>query len=122
VRAVAQALVKGFHTLAFAAIQTHHLLDMGRPQRADGRPAALAVGIAAAETAIYVGNGFRCPRTGLAERLGAKSGQVTDIFLPKWLANNIANIYCPLFALGLYLHARNLRQRQSGSALAEAET
>ena len=43
--------------------------------------------------------------------VGAESGQVTDIFLPKWLASNIANIYGPMLALAIFLHARNLARR-----------
>jgi hypothetical protein len=107
-------LVKAFHTIAFVVIQTCilYLIYAGVRRRTDAR-AAMAVAVAAAESAIYVGNGFRCPLTGLAERLGAQKGQVTDIFLPKWLANNIANIYSPLFVLGLYLNGRNLLERRA---------
>ena len=75
--------------------------------------AAFAAAIATAETLIYAGNGFRCPLTKLAEDLGAEKGSVTDIFLPNWLASNVARIYTPLFALGLYLHARNLLRRRT---------
>ena len=40
---------------------------------------------------------------------------MTDIFLPKRLADNIANIYGPLFAIALILHGRNLwRARRDG--------
>jgi hypothetical protein len=64
------------------------------------------------ECLIYAGNRFRCPLTGLAEELGAESGSVTDIFLPRWLAANIANIYGPLYAVALFLQARNLRRQR----------
>jgi hypothetical protein len=57
---------------------------------------------------VYAGNGFRCPLTGLAEELGAKRGSVTDIFLPKWLASNIARTYVPIFVAALILHGKNL--------------
>jgi hypothetical protein len=68
----------------------------------------VAAGIAIGETLIYVGNGFRCPLTTLAEDLGSEHGAVTDIFLPKWLASNIANIYGPLLGFAVFLHARNV--------------
>lgn len=107
-------LVKAFHSAAFLAIQSaiFYLVYKGARRESDGK-AAVAAGIAGAETLIYAGNGFHCPLTGLAEELGSEHGQVTDIFLPKWLADNIANIYGPLFAAGLMLHARNLLQRRA---------
>lgn len=101
--------VKAIHSLAFAIIQSAilYLIYKGARRQSD-RQAAFAFAIAAGESAIYAGNGFRCPLTGLAEDLGAEHGQVTDIFLPKWLARNIANIYVPLLLLGIGLHLRNL--------------
>jgi hypothetical protein len=47
---------------------------------------------------------------------------VTDIFLPKWLADNIAIIYTPLLAAGLLLHLRNLRARRRSSRLQGRES
>jgi hypothetical protein len=111
--------VKAFHSLAFFVIQTAilYLLYSGLRGKT-GRRAAAAAGIATAESLIYAANGFRCPLTGVAERLGAERGSVTDIFLPGWLARNVANIYTPLFVAGLLLHARNLvrRRRAAGRA------
>ena len=86
-------LVKAFHSFAFLTIQSAIVYLVFKGQRGQpDRKAALAATIATAETLIYVGNGFRCPLTGLAERLGAEHGAVTDIFLPRWLAANVANI------------------------------
>jgi hypothetical protein len=101
-------LVKAFHSFAFLTIQSSivYLLYKGIRGEPD-RKAAVAATIATAETLIYVGNGFKCPLTGLAERLGAEHGAVTDIFLPRWLAANIANIYGPIFAIGLVLNIRS---------------
>ena len=106
-RAAMLAGVKAFHLGAFLIIQTAilYLVYSGLLGQSDRR-AALAAGIATGESAIYAGNGFRCPLTEVAENLGSEHGQVTDIFLPQWLASNIARIYVPLFALGLLLHAR----------------
>jgi hypothetical protein len=53
------------------------------------------------EMAIFAGNRFRCPLTGLAEGLGAESGRVTDIFLPLWVADRIPQLFTPPFAVGL---------------------
>nr|ART39074.1 H499 [uncultured bacterium] len=101
--------MKAIHSLAFWMIQTaiFYLIYKGIRRETDAH-AGVALAIAGGESLIYAGNGFRCPLTKLAEDLGAESGQVTDIFLPKWLASNIANIYVPLLAAGSFLHARNL--------------
>ena len=105
--------VQAVHSAAFWVIQTAicYLLYTGIRGRTDRRAAAAAT-IAVGESLIYAGNGFRCPLTDLAEGLGADSGQVTDIWLPKRLADNIANIYVPMLGLALLLHARNLRRRR----------
>ena len=101
--------VKAVHSVAFFILQSAiiYLVYKGLRGESD-RHAAMSAVLVGGECAIYAGNGFRCPLTGLAEDLGAESGQVTDIFLPKWLADNIANIYGPLFAVGLIIHGRNL--------------
>jgi len=49
----------------------------------------LAVGLLLIESAVLVVSGWTCPLTLLAERQGAVRGSVTDIFLPKWLADRI---------------------------------
>ena len=105
--------VKAFHSFAFAVIQTaiFYLLYKGVRGESDRR-AATAFAIATGEVIVYAGNGFRCPLTGLAGELGGERGSVTDIFLPSWLASNVANIYTPLFALGVALHARTVLRRR----------
>ena len=107
--------VKSVHSLAFFVIQSAilYLVYSGWRGRTDRRAAA-ALAIATAESVVFAGNGFRCPLTGLAEELGSERGSVTDIFLPGWLASNIANIYVPLLALGVSLHGRNIIQRRRG--------
>jgi hypothetical protein len=79
-----------------------------------GSRAGIAAGIVAGEVLVFAGNGFRCPFTELAERYGAEHGSVTDIYLPKWFADNMPAIHTPLLVLMTYLHARNLcRSRQT---------
>jgi len=109
--------IKAFHSFTFFVIQSCilYLVYSGARRRSDRRAAAAAL-IALGEAAIYAGNGFRCPLTGLALRYGAASGSVTDIFLPRWLAANIARIYTPLLALGVALHLRNLRRARGAAA------
>ncbi len=65
----------------------------------------IAVALFLAEGVVLIANGWRCPLTTYAERLGSKHGQVTDIFLPKWFADRVFQIYGGLFALGLLLLA-----------------
>ena len=48
-------------------------------------------------------NKGRCPFTNLAERYGADSGSVTDIFLPDIVARNIFRVSAPLFIAELIL-------------------
>jgi hypothetical protein len=36
------------------------------------------------------------------ESLGAESGCVSDIFLPRWFADRIPQIFGPLLAVGLF--------------------
>ena len=52
----------------------------------------LAVVIVLGEGIILKANGWRCPLTTVAEKLGAASGSVTDIFLPKWFADRVFSI------------------------------
>jgi hypothetical protein len=105
--------IKAIHTLAWFSIEACmvYVLYAGFARRSDRR-AGIAAGVVTAESLIFAGNGFRCPLTQVAERLGADSGSVTDIYLPKWLARNLPAIHVPLIALAGYLHARNLRSRQ----------
>ncbi|WP_207956958.1 hypothetical protein [Rubrobacter tropicus] len=78
---------------------------------------ALAVG----ESLVFAANRFRCPLTGLAESLGAESGQVTDIFLPRWLAERIPWIFTPPLIAGilalLWHHRRPTAPRRGKSSI-----
>lgn len=86
-----------------------YLLFAGFARRSD-RVAAVAAAVVAGESLIFAVNGFRCPLTQLAASLGARSGSVTDIYLPRWLAKNLPMIHVPLIILAAYLHGRNLRR------------
>ena len=105
--------IKAIHTLAWFSIEAcmAYVLYAGFAGRSDHR-AGVAAGVVAAETLIFAGNGFRCPLTQVAERLGAERGSVTDIYLPRWLARNLPAIHVPLIGLAGFLHARNLRTRR----------
>jgi polyketide cyclase/dehydrase/lipid transport protein len=105
--------VKAIHTLAWLSIEASmaYVLYAGFARRSDRR-VGIAAAVVATESLIFAGNGFRCPLTQVAERLGAERGSVTDIYLPRWFAHNLPAIHIPLIGLAGYLHARNLRARR----------
>lgn len=108
--AAAIVAIKAVHTLAWLSIESCvvYVLFTGLAGRTDRRVGAAAA-VVATESLVFAANGFRCPLTGLAKRYGAKSGSVTDIYLPKWFAHNLPAIHTPLLVLMVYLHLKNLR-------------
>jgi hypothetical protein len=60
-----------------------------------------ALAAALTESAVFVVNRGRCPLTDLVESLGAESGRVSDIFLPRWFADRIPQLCAPPLAVGL---------------------
>jgi hypothetical protein len=108
------ALIRGVHTAAWFSIEScvAYLLWSGATGRTDRR-AAVAAAVVAGECLVFAADGFRCPMTGLAERAGASSGSVTDIYLPPWFAKNLPAIHVPLLALIGGLHGRTLRRRRA---------
>ncbi|MBN1093429.1 hypothetical protein JKP75_13175 [Blastococcus sp. TML/M2B] len=101
------ALIKAGHTALWATIEfcVGFLLWSTVRGRRDRRVAAAAA-VVAAECLVFVGAGFRCPLTGLAERAGAPAGGVTDIYLPAWFARNLPALYVPVLALVVWLRTR----------------
>jgi CBS domain-containing protein len=106
------ALIRGVHTAAWFSIEScvAYLLWSGAVGRSDRRAAAAAA-VVAGECLVFTADGFRCPMTGLAEAAGARSGSVTDIYLPTRLAENLPAIHLPLLALIGWLHWRTVRRR-----------
>jgi hypothetical protein len=106
------ALIRGVHTAAWFSIEScvGYLLWAGATGRSDRR-AGTAAAVVAGECLVFAADGFRCPLTGLAERAGATSGSVTDIYLPAWFARNLPAMHVPLLALIGWLHGRTLLRR-----------
>lgn len=113
-RRLALVVVKSVHTLIWLFVEAAvgYLIYAGFAKRSDRR-AAITGAVVAAESIVYLANGARCPLTGLAESLGAQSGSVTDMYLPKWFARNLPVIHIPVLALVLFLHRRALFSRFS---------
>lgn len=105
--------VTAVHTLAWFSIEACmvYLLYAGFARRSDRR-AGIAAAVVPGESLVYAGNGFRCPLTQVAKRLGAEQASVTDIYLPRWFAHNLPAFHVPLVVLAGCLHARNLRARR----------
>jgi hypothetical protein len=59
----------------------------------------LALVLVLIEAAVFFGNGWRCPLTNYAEKLGADNGSVADIFLPIWFAKRLPVIAGTIFGL-----------------------
>jgi hypothetical protein len=102
--------VRAFHSAVFLVMLSAiaWLVGTGITGRRD-RSVALAAGLVAIESGVFVANRGVCPLTPLAERYGARRGGVSDIFLPDTLARNIPFWATPLVVLGFALHVRRMR-------------
>lgn len=101
-------IVQTVHTLIFFGLSasTFYVCYCAIVNRVN-RWTKLAIGSVLIEGIILIAYGWRCPLRIWAEALGAERGSVTDIFLPRWLADRIFAIYTPLFLVGtLVLAAR----------------
>jgi hypothetical protein len=101
--------VKTVHTAAFLAIAASlsYFLYAALARRSDRR-AAIAAAIVTAEALVYAANGFRCPLTDVAQRLGDDHPSVADIYLPRWVAAHIPHVTAPMYAAAVALHAKNV--------------
>jgi hypothetical protein len=70
---------------------------------------------------VFAANGFRCPLSDVARRLGAERGAVTDIYLPRWFAHALPAMHVPIIAASAWLHARNIRRNQPRDAGARGD-
>lgn len=117
-RRVGLVAVKSVHTAAFFSIGSClvYLAYSGLARQTDRR-AVIAGAVVTGETLVYAANGFRCPLTDLAERLGSEHGSVADIYLPHWIESHLPLITGPIFAAALALHVRNLIASRQGLGL-----
>ena len=59
----------------------------------------IGIGFILLEGFVLLLNGWKCPLTVYAEDLGADDGSVTDIFLPKFIADNMFKIFGTISAI-----------------------
>ena len=106
--------IKAIHTVIFAGVGVCIAVVVADGIRQQpGRRAAYALGIALAESAVYVSNNQVCPLSPLAEDLGAERGSVADIFLPPRVARSIPTVATGALLIGLILHAFALTRAHS---------
>lgn len=115
------AFVKTVHTTIFA-LELASILWLVVSGLIGRRDWTVAVAVAAVglESAVFVANDGVCPLTPLAERLGSRHGQVSDIFLPDAVARTIPVWSSALIVLAIALHGRSVVRRTTGAAAAGA--
>ncbi len=98
---IAIFLIKFVHTLIFFVLSAGILYTVysGLVNRVT-RWTHLAMASIVVEGVVLLLYGGSCPLRLWAERLGDAKGSVTDIFLPRWLADRIFTLCTPLFLLG----------------------
>jgi hypothetical protein len=112
-------VVKAAHSLTFlsmsaAILHTFYSGLTNRTSRWTGVSIAAVIG----EALVYLLNRGRCPLTDLVESMGVEHGQVSDIFLPRWIAKRIPILFPPPFAIGLAaLGLRRARRQPVVAAL-----
>ena len=107
--------IKAVHSAIFFVMLSAigWLLATGLTGRRD-RSVAAAGALVAVESVVFVVNGGTCPLTPLAERHGAKRGEVSDIFLPDAVARTIPIWATSAVAVAVALHLRR-RALSSGA-------
>jgi hypothetical protein len=103
--------VRALHTAVFFVelASIGWLVLTGWTGRRD-RTVAIAAGLVGAEGVVFVANSGVCPLTPLAERLGARRGSVSDIFLPDAVARTIPQWSSALVGLAVILHLTSARR------------
>lgn len=98
------ALIRTIHTVIYLvmAVSTFVLLYAG-VTGVQGSWLWIVILLLGVESVVYVGNGMRCPLTGLAVRYGAEKGYVFDTFLPERATRYTFNFFGTVMAVGITL-------------------
>lgn len=105
-RAQTLALVRFVHTAIYVvmAVSVFVLLYAGITG-ASGWWLWTALTLLAVESAVFLGNGLKCPLTALAVRSGAEKGYAFDTFLPERATRYTFRFFGTLMVIGLTLLA-----------------
>ena len=97
-------LIRAVHTTIYLvmAVSTFVLVYAGLTG-AQGTWLWIALLLLVVETLVFVGNGMKCPLTGLAVRYGAEKGYVFDTFLPERATRYTFNFFGTVMVVGLGL-------------------
>jgi hypothetical protein len=100
------ALIRATHTAIYVVMASSTLiLVFAGITGASGWWLWIVLALLAIETAVFVGNGFRCPLTRLAVDYGAEKGYAFDTFLPERATRYTFRVFGSLMVLGLLLLA-----------------
>jgi hypothetical protein len=101
--------IKTVHSLAFFVLTVANLIVLYSAVTGQTSPVTwIALAAVLVEGVVLMLNGWRCPLRIYAEKAGAVSGQVTDIFLPKWFADRVFPICGGMLAFSGLLFAIRL--------------
>jgi hypothetical protein len=113
-RRTALRAIKAVHTAAFALIAgCIAVFTWDGVRGRGGRRAVVTAAVAITETLVYASNNQVCPLTPLAEELGAISGTVTDLYLPRPISDRIPLVGGSAVLVGLAFHLIGWRSRRS---------
>jgi hypothetical protein len=98
------ALVKAVHTFIYLvmAAATLFILYAGL-SRYRGPLLTVALVLAGLEAVVFLGNGRKCPLTGLAQKYGAVKGYAFDTFLPEKWTKYTFRFFGTILVVGLAL-------------------
>jgi hypothetical protein len=94
--------IKALHTAIFGVLMACVVyVSLAGVRDRMTRHASLALVAIVAEGLVISRNNGRCPLTDMVEELGGEHGSVSDIFLPRWVAEHIPHISCTLLGIGM---------------------
>jgi hypothetical protein len=110
-RPLAALAIKALHTAAFLLIAAMvAVVAVDGVLRNPRRRTAFAAAVGVSEAFVYASNNRVCPLTPLAVELGARSGTVTDLFLPEWVSRRVPVVSGTVLCVGLILNLRALHK------------
>jgi hypothetical protein len=105
-RAANLALIRALHTAIYLVMAASVLaIFFAGATGAMGTWLWVALVLAAGESAVFFGNGMKCPLTAVAVRYGASTGHVFDTFLPERATRYTFRVFGTLLVVGVALLA-----------------